>query len=994
MRLPDTPPNTDVATKVLPSEKPLPSPPLAQLITGSPIKEARCLIDATEKPLRRSPPGKPHQEEEWPVLFPEKPTTPATLKELHSQDGHKPMLRLLMSHDKKRCTALANFGDSLAKKELNPTKKPSSVQSIQRKPVSTGKSFKTLSVSPKQQDSHVQASSTASNGPNASDAAATTLMSNDPKPLSDLSAGASALEKSAEEFKKFPEPRPTRTTSLRTRVSTGSLTTNTKVVGFTDFTTIKEDAGVIEQGTLRISSGSRSRTKSPSRSAAPGKKPTLGPVRTNRAPAKSVAGSRRPAAPHRPGSRSSLRGDAHDRNSADGACPPSHNAPNVPASKICKLEIANGPEENSEPAVRERRRTSIPIFREGVRSITGHGEHESDIIKLAPSAAACSNQHPRREFNVFEDRKPAASGATAAPVVSDALSKRKQGQEPFSRGKKAEESSMLKAVSESPRSSYKIKRLSMASPENGPTLRISSSAERVIMGKDTDKENQQNLNKKQSKDLRRTVVTNELRKTVTDTELHSGSRRHDERPRTSPVDLQSRSRVYIMDDEVEEKVEESIATNHALPTKHLDPECPGRKNTASSSNEDPFFDAQSHFSHRGSTTGETCPAGVVANVVEHASVEVPRNVRPTVSMDEASWISPMPNKVSSIILSDAMPVTPAFLPASMLEHVRNSVLTESLADVTDKIECAQSSLEAKLDSAIVPQEMLSTPEHHDQDRPSTSHGDFPPRGSSRVQAPDYTVNAMINNSSLVSPTDAGKRLSKDFRTRQNKLGEEFGWGSEQLDFANPYAKRHSTARESNKSQGSYSKGVLSNFRDLFHKRSGETPELRSSIKATKKGKGKVSITSNGSPFPPISEVHPIHRPTLATTSKSRAAITIDKKKPLRSYESPGRNNTTNNATPALQSPIPTDISTTTALAMQIIDSARLETSSPKRERLLELGQILVDTLGQARDAEKAMEEAKHAARRAEVSYVLCQKSVSDVAKCVEKWGKESSVGRL
>lgn len=99
MQLPDTPPNNDIAMKALPSEKPLPSPPLAQLVTGSPIKETRCLIDASEKPLRRSPPGKPHQEEEWPVLVPEKPITPATLRELDVQDKEKLMLRLIFHDD-------------------------------------------------------------------------------------------------------------------------------------------------------------------------------------------------------------------------------------------------------------------------------------------------------------------------------------------------------------------------------------------------------------------------------------------------------------------------------------------------------------------------------------------------------------------------------------------------------------------------------------------------------------------------------------------------------------------------------------------------------------------------------------------------------------------------------------------------------------------------------------------------------------------------------
>lgn len=884
--------------------------------------------------------------------------------------------------------ALTNPEDSSAKLDNYSHEKSPSVQPIQRKPVSTDNSLTKPSVSLKQQDSHVQAFSIDRDCLNVPATAAKTLNLRDPKSPSDLSASASALEKSAQEAKKFPEPRPTRTSSLRARISTGNLTTNTKVVGFTDFTTIKEASGISEQGTLRIPSDSRSHSKSPSLAAAPGKKSSLGSVRANRAPAKLVAGSRRPAIPHRPSSRSSFRGDAHDQNATEGTYPPSRNAPGVPASKIYESETAKGPKEQSEAAAPERRRSSIPLPRGAVRSILDHGEGGADVTKLAPTVVADLKHRPRKGYNVYEDRQSAIRGATVASAVSDAPSKRKQGQEPLSKVKKAEDNPTLEAVSESPRSSYQIKRLSMTSPEHGPTLRISPSAERLIMGKDTEMENQQNLKMKQNKDLRRTVVTSELRKTATDAKFSSECVRHVERPHTTPSLLQSRSRVYIMDDDFEQE-EKSTATNQGLPTSRLDLECPGPKTTESSSNEDPFFDAESHLPQNGSATVETRPTVAVLGVGVDASLETPMDVQQIISVDEASWISPMPKKVSNLRLSDAMPVTPAFLPASMLEHVRNSAPAENLADLAHTTQRVQSSLAAKHDSAIVPEKLLPMPEHPVQDRPSASPGDFPPRSSSRVQAYDHAVDALINNNSPALPTDAGHRSSKDFRTRQNRLGEEAGWGSEQIDLTKPNAKR-----DSDKFQGTYSKGVLSNFRGLFHKRSGDTPELRSSFKETRKCKGKVSITSNGSPFPRISEVHPIHRPTLTSTSKSRAAVTVDKKTPLRPFESPSRNNNTSDLIPAFQSPVPVASLNATALAMQLIHSANLETSDLRKERLLALSQILVETITHAGDAEKAMEEAKHAARRAEVSYVLCQKDVDNVAKVVENWERHSGDGRL
>ena len=80
--------------------------------------------------------------------------------------------------------------------------------------------------------------------------------------------------------------------------------------------------------------------------------------------------------------------------------------------------------------------------------------------------------------------------------------------------------------------------------------------------------------------------------------------------------------------------------------------------------------------------------------------------------------------------------------------------------------------------------------------------------------------------------------------------------------------------------------------------------------------------------------------------------------------------------------------------MELIDAARKEQSSPKKARLLELSKIVVDAITQAREAEKALEEAKHAARKAEVSYELCKKSVCDVKKVVDEWRDEMAKGGL
>ena len=74
--------------------------------------------------------------------------------------------------------------------------------------------------------------------------------------------------------------------------------------------------------------------------------------------------------------------------------------------------------------------------------------------------------------------------------------------------------------------------------------------------------------------------------------------------------------------------------------------------------------------------------------------------------------------------------------------------------------------------------------------------------------------------------------------------------------------------------------------------------------------------------------------------------------------------------------------------MQLLEAARIEGSSPKKERLLKLGQFMVDAITQARDAEKAMEEAKQASRKAEVASALCKRSLGEVERMVKGYRNE------
>ena len=396
---------------------------------------------------------------------------------------------------------------------------------------------------------------------------------------------------------------------------------------------------------------------------------------------------------------------------------------------------------------------------------------------------------------------------------------------------------------------YITKRLSANTSGHGPILKISRSAERVIMGKEPEKENIPKLGVKHIRDLRCAVTSKELHKATGPSATSGHEEQQPAHPRPCQSLPQSIPPLGSKYADVQTKkgrsseVENILLANQPCEGSTMLETLTRRGNTKSSGSDDPFFDARS-------------------------------------TSEDTTEIAP--------------------------------------------------------------------------DNSET----FPPQSSSRVIVPDYT-------SSSGSLDNATRRSSDEFMIRHNKLGESQGMGSSQIISTGDQSKQASNIGLSSNSQVSLSKTVLSNFRGLFHKRSGDHPPRDS--------KPKVIVTRNGSRFPPISEVHPIHRPTLASTSLRKHPT--DRLTTV--VPAPG--------TPTSKSPGASEVAAMTTLAMHLLDLARVESLSPKKEKYLEMGKVMVDVVTQAREAEKAMVEAKHAARKAEVAYLRCAKSVGDVAKNVQEW---------
>ena len=963
--MPDSSPSRIAASKLDKATldaKPLPSPPVAQVMKASPLRQNRTLIDASEKPLRRSPPGKPQEElEAWPVLFPNRPATPGTLRQMTPEcDG------VLATTDSiyqpaERYPRLPSTGTYESTLDAERKSSPSTAtgHQIQRKQVSSpnlrkeSKDPKNVhSVQEKARRGATPLYSSVRQFGNPGSPRMETKRPDSAGLFDNASVEMISDQKPTVSSKPSNELRQTRTSSLRARMTATNENLkpsgNNKVLGLTD-STAAEDSLATEKEIKRRS------TPKPPGAFPVGRKPSRDSLRGKK-PAQFVAGSRRPP------SRGSLRSDSRASSTAvqprsSGNLISDSTAPLIVASLGQSLDNVNDVE-NKGPEIAPRK-SSIPVFSHTVSNVVTHADkkltsEESKSLGITDSTASAHD-----EFAIFEDK------IEPRPIAS------------------------LDAIEESPRQGYHVRRLSVLSPELGPTLKISPSADRIIMGTGSDKENDES---KKNKNKSRTLAPPSEGSSSKDKLANFAKNKNPKqtRPLSSHGLLQSTSRRGTVDSEARSKKVRSaeITPSPSLRfSSTLSSKTPksSRKNTDTSS-EDPFFDAQSSIDERISRLGVT---DYVTNSSGNAT-----------AFEEPAWVAPIQDHLNLTANSDAM-LHPSDV-QSVLAHEENptdlvmadvhsmmnqddeiqgvnvaATLPQSSATGSAPVELPADDTLANTASMKLTEATPNTPEHSNTAADSSHSGSLPPRSSSRTTHPDF----ISNKHSPTSPLGNKEHVSKEFTDRQDRLGSLRGHATAQVDFAYPASNRNSTrnsvARESNISQGSISKGVLSNIKGLFHKRSSDEP-----VKSGKKHKQqKASITSNGSPFPHISEVHPAHRPTAS----SACHINANGLTPKSSLPSLGTHAI---PTPPFNSPVPSELATTTTMAMQILESARKERSSPKKERLLELGKILVDALTQARDAERALEEAKQAARKAEVSYELCKRSVSQVQKVVEQWREE------
>ncbi|KIX07592.1 uncharacterized protein Z518_02245 [Rhinocladiella mackenziei CBS 650.93] len=206
------------------------------------------------------------------------------------------------------------------------------------------------------------------------------------------------------------------------------------------------------------------------------------------------------------------------------------------------------------------------------------------------------------------------------------------------------------------------------------------------------------------------------------------------------------------------------------------------------------------------------------------------------------------------------------------------------------------------------------------------------------------------------------------------------------------------------SPSSSGKKVISNLRGLFHKHSTESTPNASRIPSKKDVPGKLNLPGSvrRKPMPGNKITNPplLNAQGNVGTDTNRALINANEEPctvirnpfispmtPFTATVSPSPNPTSQGTAKSTSSPVPSrpstpsgtpTLSTATSLTHVILDLARAEPNIQHKTNLIDLSKSMVEVVITARDAEKAAEKAKMEAARAEVCWLKVQKEVGVV----------------
>jgi hypothetical protein len=473
---------------------------------------------------------------------------------------------------------------------------------------------------------------------------------------------------------------------------------------------------------------------------------------------------------------------------------------------------------------------------------------------------------------------------------------------------------------------YRVKCLSVAAPGHGPTLRISEDAEKILLGTHPeDKGRDGELGA-----IVRTSASDLLKSTAIKEQFKAFNERIIKRQTPLSRSTTSRSLNKLNNDPNPSSTTEVFARDARM-TGMNDPvagsEAIATRCTLSVGDEDPFVVSRRHLPLDGPVAEHSLPNADLERPLRCANApNLDLNtVQEHASEDECSWISPL---ATAVAVNNGKEVTPIKVP-------NNTPAAEGARSINRALNGIPEVQTHSMNVAREPTVTRSTSQVERSSRPL-----FPTRSSSRKQFKEMIQDRNDEDRRVPGRQPNSTRIPNRFAsvrsTSQSKAisvpSATSGTGH-QLDHSTSttgaLSLREHRAANSARAQLSVTKGVLSNFRELFHKRSLENSGAASTVGYDSPVLRKTStVGKNGSPFP-----------FSSTPLSSKALSSSPSRHNNRVTPTPGgvgADRGTVNLTAAFDTPEPDETRGAERLAVQVLDSAMLERNAQKKAKLVQV----------------------------------------------------------
>ncbi|KAI9682294.1 MAG: hypothetical protein M1817_000348 [Caeruleum heppii] len=535
--------------------------------------------------------------------------------------------------------------------------------------------------------------------------------------------------------------------------------------------------------------------------------------------------------------------------------------------------------------------------------------------------------------------------------------------------------------------SYRVKRLSGRHPSHGPTLRISPDADRLVLGDHSSDKVHSTGSKfgKKATNLHRAVVTSELMKSS-----QWGKPKVERMPKSRP---HSASAYFGSRDE-------NTMTPQRQQSRPMSVVCyssPSDQNQTISRRQDrlplavqpshPPIDTSLLPVHPLSLDIETKPPDLISDE-EPVQISQTDSQNPIPDSNDprlAPKVTTAPAH-ARIVRSESTPTTQHSPPRNTVQQIRYA---------TDADDCISPVLQMVSEDRTVDSLKYGYPAASASEHSITVRGGQGQRVASPLPQSDRVASPASEND--VRPRQRTAKLAKTSAEAQKQSTTGPGIPSMQVDCnAGKTSNRGNRRSQKPTSTGtakkplkadshgeSQSKKILSmnHLRSLFRSTArGSSADIeRAAPHFTDDGLGKLSKDSRDSQCVPMlgNDKH-INRVLEASGGGSTPATDV-----ASAASKPGISHGQNRASSD-------GFTRPTAFAMHLLKSARNETQTPKKEQLLEMGKVMVDAITSARDADRAQEEAKVAAGRAEMAAVMTRKSVVRMTDLLREWQQDAT----